>query len=109
MDRGQVEVGVGAKVPLARRVVVLARDGVRPHAVAGVVEVAVFACGRLGRDQDAPVVGGVAEALPVLAEGVLATVVDGYEDAAFVSHVALVSLGGMLVVVVYVSCGWNTL
>ena len=68
---------------------VLARDGVRPHAVAGVVEVAVFACGRLGRDQDAPVVGGVAEALAVLAEGVLAAVVDCYENASFVSHFGL--------------------
>lgn len=39
-------------------------------------------------------VGGVAEALAVLAEGVLAAVVDCYEDALFVSHVAL---GAMLV------------
>ena len=78
---------------------VLARDGVWSDAVAGVVEVAVFACGRLGRDQDAPVVGGVAEALAVLAEGVLPTVVDCYEDAAFVSHVAYPRvLGAMLVV-----------
>ena len=34
-------------------------------------------------------VGGVAEALAVLAEGLLAAVVDCYEDALFVSHVAL--------------------
>lgn len=56
-------------------------------------------------------VGGVAEALAVLAEGVLPAVVDCYEDASFVSHFALaLALGAMLVVAArHVSCRWHYL